>query len=331
MTARRQGDSPMALDDIAAQAHSVDGASSDDDGPSTVVRTWVVERLSLPLAVGAGGYALVSLGAGDGSAAFRSTPQFEIWVLFVAAQFACWTAGYFFLMKWYRSVRDVTAEALGKPEPFGRTPAWTALGVLALLLGSLWVSYMRSDFLVSPLDGHRWRISAQILFGVLAVAPGLGALALLGRVGHGVGRAGRASGHARLLLDARRLVDNIVVLLGALIALTVLSTSALQAAMEARLGTENGFLTEYVLITGLLLSVSLGVFVLFATAGMGTWAEHIVNSAEPELDVTHRRWRESHQRRAELERFLTTKRDDKFSQSVAILAPFISATGAVAL
>jgi hypothetical protein len=252
----------------------------------------------------AAGAALVLVPPGSGPLLFRETPAYPVWGFLIAT--VCGSCP----IVWSHGRRALALL------PARRPPVLEALGygvgVPALIVAYMWVggvafSHVSHVRLVDELPHLRERFTIVYLAVALAVAPGIVAMSRVG------GASLRGNGRTADLVAWRATLQSQLAALGALVALSTLTTAAFRnAILEAFPGRENEFSAADVLLFGAWLTVFLALVYVPPSERLRRQAQALVDDAFPIPDQFDGDWQQQLQRRRDLAALL---RIDETSRS----------------
>jgi hypothetical protein len=274
-------------------------------------------------------------GSGHPGDAFLRSPEAQVWLFLVAAQFAFWFSALPF--QWHERcvIKDefrlrFTGEIRGKH-------------LLALLMFLAPAVLIARSLPVTPLAHHRAKVMLVNLVAVLAAVVAVEGIwyvgAALGGAGWSEGTApdGATRDRARVksYLSLREGLQRFITFLGAMISLGTLAKGASRHAYIAARGSPVDFPPEYVLLhgayfTGLLALVYIPTYTRLVAVG-GDILDSVFPLTAPDVEL--RRLAEWQSNRKSLEELLQLRSGalDNLRASVAILAPLASGTASVLL
>jgi hypothetical protein len=274
------------------------------------------------------GLGIMRVGAdtGQASRAFAGSFSGKLWILLIAAQVSFWAVVAIPLWSALRAFQRTFRQELEG----SRIQSFLFAGIFLALLS---LSPRVLPTINDPLTGHTWKIPLISAVGVLSVGlPALVAMFWVRVVAVFPARhQSDEDGSAYVYL--RESLQRLMRLLGATIALSTLSTGALQQALTVNAGTSNAFPSELVLLWGagatvLLMLVYAPAYLALRALGYGLIARLLPMPALGSND-----WFDWDGRRKSLTGFLQLEQNllDRLQAGIFILAPLLSAAVSVAI
>jgi hypothetical protein len=266
----------------------------------------------------------------EGSEKFVGTLSGRLWILLIAAQVAFWAVVALPLWKGLRKLHRAFREQL------------RGLGLQSALFAVVFVGLLRAAPLLlepieNPLVGHEAKITLISAIGVLVV----GVPALLGMFWVRVVAEAFSGSITREEPDRegneytylRGALERLLRLVGVVIALSTLSTGALQQALVEFSGESGAFPPQLVLLWGAGSTVLLMLAYVPAYLSLRKWGEGLVAHLLPMPVLGSTDWFDWNAKAKDLSSYLQLDKNllDRLQSGIFILAPLLSAAITVAI
>lgn len=271
------------------------------------------------------GFGVVRLG-GVGPKKFNGTGEFRLWLFLIATQTAIWAIGAVILL----SPRVI--DTLGGLWSQGRRAVVATVLAAALPLYGFVLAVALSSFVTDPLPGHRWKLLVLQAIGTAIALLGVAEFALV-KVGLQCQATGGTSADVARYLELRSLLQRVLAVEGAILAVAVLAAGALRNAVIASTHLEGSYPREYIFIVGAYFTLVLALLYGPVYRKLIEVGNANLDAACPAVEPASPEWLATQEKRDALGNYLQLEvtASDSFRAGIAILAPLASALVALLL